>query len=130
MPKKAPTNQENIITLYRECLKLVDIPEINFTEKLTGDELRDFKKFCYEVYHNKYFKQVIELIVFIQCKLTADKSTTAEEYYNGKLSVNTAVGFQSFFELYANKYKVEHLAPEQKFDPQKSFEQVKREDIN
>lgn len=124
MPKKI-TNEDNIVRIYRELLKTIQVPDENFLSDLQGDDLRDFQKYCYETAHNKFFKQIFDRFVYIQCMNTSDLAVNAEQYMNGKLMVNGFETVREFFESQANQYQVEHLNPKGEFDPTKSFEPAK-----
>lgn len=120
--KTEVTNNEAIVKLYRELLKVVDVPDKNFIDNMEGDSLRDFQKFCHEVYHNKFFKEIFDRFVFIQCMCTADNAVTPEQIMNGKLMVAGFETIRGFFKECSNQYQVEHLTPKGNFDPYKSFE--------
>lgn len=123
MPKKIePTNQENITTSFREILKVIDVKNVVMADDYTGDDLRDFCQFCFETYHNKFFAQIIKGFVYAQVMTTAEKHTTSEEYYNGKLIVIGIKVMEEYFRKYANLYQLNYMDTKEDFDPHKSFE--------
>lgn len=124
MPKKI-TNEDNIIKLYRELLKTIQVPDENFLSSLQGDDLRDFQKHCYETVQNKFFKQIFDRFVYIQCMCTADNAVSPEQIMNGKLMVNGFETVREFYKDQASRYQIEHLTPKGEFDPNKSFEPAK-----
>ena len=129
MPKNEATNHENLISLYRELLKTVDIDDVKLADQLEGDARRDFCKFCSEVAGNQFFEQVIQGFFHSQAMMTADESTTADHYYNAKLTLNGMHLLRTYFRKYANIYAKEYMKGPEPFDPFRSFEPVRRQDI-
>lgn len=122
MPVKKPTNEQNIITLYREILKTVTLDDVVMADDYVGDELRDFCKFCYETYNNPFFAAIIKGFVYAQVYLTAEKHTDADTYNNGKLIVNGIKVLEQYFHKYANQYETDFMEKSEQFDPHKAFE--------
>lgn len=129
MPKAEPTNHDNLISLYRELLKTVDLEHVVFADQLQGDDRRDFCKFCNEVANNIFFEQIIQGFFHSQAMMTADEATTSEHYYNAKLTLNGMHLLRQYFRKYSNVYEKEYLSEPVKFDPHRSFEPVKRQGI-
>lgn len=126
MPKKPTlTNDEGIVKLYREFLKLVDPQELTIADNLEGDELRDFLKFCHQTFHHQYFDRIVKGFIFDQVWMTAQAGITPEQYMNGKLMLAGIFALQEYLGKKALKYQVDHMTPAGDFDPTKSFEPAK-----
>ena len=70
MPAKKITNEEDIVGLYREHLKLVKPEDINLIKDLEGDELTSFYKFCHQTFHNPFFGRILNGFILEQCLKT------------------------------------------------------------
>jgi hypothetical protein len=123
MPKILKNNEE-VVKLYREFLKLVDPYDANITRDLEGEELKDFYKYCHETFHNPFFGKIINGFIMEQCLKTANQGLTPEQQTNGKLSINGIMTLENFFARAANEYD-KLTAKGEEFDPQKAFNPAK-----
>ncbi len=123
MPKKKVelTNDEATVKLYREFLKVIDPAELKIAENLSGDELRDFCKFCNEVFTNPFFDKIVKGFIFASVMLTAERGITAEHYLNSKFTINGVKAMEEYFARYSSIYERDYLSPQEAFDPQASF---------
>ena len=124
MPKNIKNNDEEIVKLYREFLKLVDPYDVNITRDFEGEELKDFYKFCHETFHSPFFKKIITGFIMEQCLKTANQGITPEHQSNGRLSINGIMTIENFFARAANEYD-KLTAKQEDFNPQASFNQAK-----
>jgi hypothetical protein len=124
MPVKKITNEEDIVGLYREHLKLVKPEDINLIKDLEGDELTSFYKFCHQTFHNPFFGRILNGFILEQCLKTGQNGTTEEHYKNGRLSIAGMKMLEEFYAKAALQYdrltaKAEDFDPSASFSPQK-----------
>jgi len=120
----AKTNEENIVGLYREHLKLVNPESVNLIKDLEGEELSRFYKFCHETFHNPFFGRILNGFILEQCLKTGQSGMTEEQYKNGRLSIAGMKTLEEFYAKAALQYD-KMTAKEEDFDPQKAFNPAK-----
>lgn len=119
--KSELTNDEAVIKLYREFLKVVDPAELKIAEDLEGDDYRDFCKFCFETCQSPYFGKIVKGFIFASAMLTAEKGITAEHYLNSKMTINGIKSMEEYFARYAGIYQQKYLHKTPDFNPHSSF---------
>lgn len=124
MPKKPITNDEAIVSLYRELTRTLDPKDLKAADDLQGDDLKNFRKFCHTTFNNPYFDRIIKGFIFAQCMLTAEKGITADHYWNGKLTVNGVKALEEYIARQASLFE-QMMQQEPGFDPQASFSPAK-----
>jgi hypothetical protein len=125
MPKtKATLNEENIVALYREHLKLVNSESVDLIKDLEGEELSRFYKFCHETFHNPFFGRILNGFILEQCLKTGKDGVTEEHYKNGRLSVAGMKMLEDFYARAALEYD-KMTAKQEDFDPSASFSPAK-----
>ena len=125
MPKtKEITNEESIVGLYREHLRLVKPEDTDLIKDLQGDDLVNFYKFCHETFHNPFFGRILNGFILEQCLKTGQSGMTEDHYKNGRLSIAGMKTLEEFYSRAASQYD-RLTAKEEAFDPQKAFNQAK-----
>src|ERR1035441_7379616 len=121
MPK---TNEENIVALYREHLRLVKPEDVELIKDLEGEELASFLKFCHQTFHNPFFGRILNGFILEQCLKTGQSGTTEEHYKNGRLSIAGMKTLEEFYARAALEYD-RLTAKEEDFDSAKAFSPAK-----
>ena len=124
MPKKEITNEESIVGLYREHLRLVKPEDVNLIKDLDGDDLTNFYKFCHQTFHNPFFGRILNGFILEQCLKTGQSGMTEEQYKNGRLSIAGMKTLEEFYARAALQYD-RLTAKEEDFDPAKAFNPAK-----
>ena len=124
MPKKEITNEESIVGLYREHLRLVKPEDVELIKDLQGDDLTSFYKFCHQTFHNPFFGRILNGFILEQCLKTGQSGMTEEQYKNGRLSIAGMKTLEEFYARAALQYD-RLTAKEEDFDPAKAFNPAK-----
>ena len=124
MPKKEITNEESIVGLYREHLRLVKPEDVELIKDLQGDDLTSFYKFCHQTFHNPFFGRILNGFILEQCLKTGQSGMTEEQYKNGRLSIAGMKTLEEFYARAALQYD-RLTAKAEKFDPSASFSPAK-----
>ena len=124
MPVKKDKNEDDIVGLYREHLKLVKPEDINLIKDLEGDELTSFYKFSHQTFHNPYFGRILNGFILEQCLKTGQHGMTEEQYKNGRLSIAGMKMLEEFYAKAALQYD-RLTAKAEEFDPSASFSPAK-----
>ena len=124
MPKKEITNEESIVGLYREHLRLVKPEDVELIKDLQGDDLTSFYKFCHQTFHNPFFGRILNGFILEQCLKTGQSGMTEEQYKNGRLSIAGMKMLEEFYAKAALQYD-RLTAKAEEFDPSASFSPAK-----
>lgn len=117
-------HQKEVLNAFRHLLKGVTTEDIAFEERLTGDERRDFARFCHETYNNEFFEKIISNLYFPQIMFSIQQAENYEEVTFGRATCNGIQLVRDFFAKYARVYEVEYLKDKDEFDANRSFESV------
>jgi len=117
--------KSDILDLQRKILDGVQLKDIDWADKLKGQERINFLKFCAQVVDNQYFEQIISMMYFPQIMAAANRAENYEIVSFHRATANGISLVKEFFQKYARQYEIELEGREEKFDKSKAFEPLK-----
>jgi len=114
--------QDDVLELFRKVVGGVRMSDVKHYDALRGQERIDFLKYCRGVYGDKFFKEIIQNLIFECVIKAAMQSRTMDEVLVNRATANGIKLVEDFFLKYNNIHIAEIETQTESFDSNAPFE--------
>lgn len=114
--------QDDVLDLHRKILKGVQLGDIDFVDKLTGNERTEFLKYCSMVASSQWFEKVFSVLYWPHIVEAGSRSENYDIVTFNRATANGIGLTKEFFEKNHRLYNRETGQDKEEFDDRKSFE--------
>lgn len=133
MPKKDQPDKEDyqseVLDIQRKVLKGVVLKDINWPDKLKGQDRVDFLRFCSETVSNQFFDQIFSCLYFPQVMYAANMAENYDVVSFNRATANGISLAKEFFQKYARQFEIEFGNKPETESPHAAFESVTEENF-
>ena len=116
--------QDDVLDLHRKILSGVQLTDIDFADKLTGQDKVEFLQYCSTMVQNPWFEKIFSALYWPHIVHAGLQAPSYDIVTFNRATANGIGLTREFFEKYNRKWQVEYGKENEDFDAQKPFENV------
>jgi hypothetical protein len=114
--------QSEVLDIHRKLLGGVQLINIDFPTKLTGEDRLKFLKFCSMVANDEWFEKIFSALHWPHIEYAATKAPDYNVVTFNRATANGISLVKEFFQKYSRVYTNEYMKNDDEFDRTKPFE--------